>query len=197
MHLKPDEFIDLVDRKFDAEAVAHLNACDRCRRQLAALNATQTIAMDRSDDGAVPEPPPFFWSQLQNRVMAAVAAEEDARDGLAGRLRWLVNPRVLVPITAIAIILLSIPFGARKRGAVVLAPGLPAINNTVAVDPLEDAFDDDPSLQLVADLASSIDLSAASEAGLTPRGSADHAVTHLTAQELQELRRLLKAELGT
>jgi hypothetical protein len=151
-----------------------------------------------SGEAVVPEPPPFFWSQLQNRVAAAVGAEE-AGSGIVGRLRWLLNPRVFVPLTAIAIVALAIPMSGRKNApAVVYAPGLPtAANSAIAAEPLEDTFDDDPSLQLVADLASSIDLSAASEAGLTPRGSADHAVTHLDAQELQELKRLLRAELGT
>jgi len=195
MHINPGQFIDLVDGTADASTLGHVEGCQSCQRQLVELRAAM---MSTTEDQAVPEPPPFFWSQLQNRVIAAVAQEEDASGGLAGRLRRLLNPRVLLPITAIAVILLAIPFSGRKGApAVVLAPGLPVANNTIAIDPLEDAFDDDPSLQLVADLASSIDLSAASEAGLTPRGSADHAVTHLDAQELQELRRLLKAELGS
>ena len=62
---------------------------------------------------------------------------------------------------------------------------------------LNDAFDDDPSLQLVADLASGLDLADASDAGLAPRGSAEHALAHMTRQELEELHRLLRAELGT
>ena len=34
------------------------------------------------------------------------------------------------------------------------------------------------------------------EAGLAPRGSADHAVAHLSDDELRELGRLLREELG-
>jgi hypothetical protein len=203
MHLKPEEFIDLADGTRAASAFPHLDVCDACRGQLAELRTTM-MSLVESDGAAVPEPPPFFWSQLQNRVSSAVAAvdagEDEASSGIASRLRWLLNPRVLVPLTAIAILALAIPIGGRKSApAVAVAPGLSptAINNASADDPLEDTFDDDASLQLVADLAGSIDLSAASEAGLTPHGSADHAVTHLDAQELQELRRLLKAELGT
>jgi hypothetical protein len=193
MHLKPEEFIDVADGARPESAYPHLGACEVCRRQLADVRATVTSLMD-SGDAMVPEPPPFFWTQFQNRVTAAVKEQE--RPNLARRLRWLVDPRVLAPLAAIAVLALSISFGGRAGAPPVLAPGLPTAATTTT-DPLEDPFDDDPSLQLVADLAGSIDLSAASDAGLTPRGSADHAVTHLDAQELQELQRLLKAELGT
>ena len=54
----------------------------------------------------------------------------------------------------------------------------------------------DPSLSLVADLADGINWQDAHDAGLAPRGSAEHAVTHLNDAELRELQRLLKAELA-
>jgi hypothetical protein len=56
-------------------------------------------------------------------------------------------------------------------------------------------LDDDPSLQLVADLSADVDLGD-DEAGLTSRTSAEHAVTHMSAQDLQELKRLLNLEMG-
>ena len=42
-----------------------------------------------------------------------------------------------------------------------------------------------------------MDWTTADAAGLTSSGSAEHAVSHLNAQDLTELRRLLRAELGT
>ena len=58
------------------------------------------------------------------------------------------------------------------------------------------APESDPSLTLVASLTDDVDLETAREAGLTPRGSAEHAVTHMSDGELRELGRLLKEELA-
>ena len=55
---------------------------------------------------------------------------------------------------------------------------------------------DDASLTLVAELSSDMDFETAREAGLAARGSAEHAVTHLTGSELRELQRLLQQELA-
>ena len=55
---------------------------------------------------------------------------------------------------------------------------------------------DDPSLVLVAELTSELDLDGAAEAGFAPRGSAEHAVTHMDRGELRELQRLLQQEMG-
>jgi hypothetical protein len=41
-----------------------------------------------------------------------------------------------------------------------------------------------------------MDASAIGDAGLAVRGSAEHAVTHLSASELRELQRLLAQELN-
>ncbi len=58
-------------------------------------------------------------------------------------------------------------------------------------------MDDDPPLQLLADLAVDVDWTAADAVALAPNGSAEHAVSHLDANDLKELQRLLRAELGT
>jgi len=55
---------------------------------------------------------------------------------------------------------------------------------------------DDPSLALVADLTDSLGWDAAADAGLAADGSAEHAITHLSPVELQELEGLLKEVLG-
>jgi hypothetical protein len=56
--------------------------------------------------------------------------------------------------------------------------------------------DDDASLTVVASLTDDVDMETAREAGLAPRGSAEHAVTHMSAGELRELGRLLQEELA-
>jgi hypothetical protein len=45
-------------------------------------------------------------------------------------------------------------------------------------------------------LTEHLDLGAAGEAGLAPGGSAEHAVTHMSDDDLRELRRVLQEELA-
>ena len=79
-----------------------------------------------------------------------------------------------------------------------VAPPPPAFiaDANAGTEVLGDAASDDASLMLVASLTSSLDLDAASDAGLAPSGSAEHAVTHMSDGELRELGRLLKEELA-
>jgi hypothetical protein len=56
--------------------------------------------------------------------------------------------------------------------------------------------DDDPSLTLVASLTDDQDIDTVRAAGLAPRGSAEHAVAHMSNDELRELGRLLREELA-
>jgi hypothetical protein len=195
MHLKDEQLIDLAEGTVDEGAFPHLASCDSCRRQLIDLRAAMASVLD-GDGATVPEPPPFFWSQLQHRVDDAIARSPST--GIFGR--WLLHrPPVLVPFSAlalVAIVLLLWPARLYRHPVPPVTPSTAA----VAFEPLDDSFDDDPSLQLVADLADSMDAgdpAAVSEAGLTAAGSAEHAVAHLSAPELQELRKLLRAELGT
>jgi hypothetical protein len=66
----------------------------------------------------------------------------------------------------------------------------------VPAELLSDVAADDASLTLVASLTDQVDLETAREAGLAPRGSADHAIAHLSDGELRELGRLLREELA-
>ena len=79
----------------------------------------------------------------------------------------------------------------RPAAPIALAP-------TAPVPPAREMLGEltDPSLTLVADLSDGAGWEAAHEAGLSPRGSAEHAVTHLSEPELRELQRLLQAELA-
>jgi hypothetical protein len=83
--------------------------------------------------------------------------------------------------------------GRPTAPALVEAPGLTVAD--AVPDPLGVTADDDDSLTLVASLTDGQDMETVREAGLAPRGSAEHAVTHMSDGELRELRRLLKEEL--
>ena len=69
------------------------------------------------------------------------------------------------------------------------------VANEIALEWLDDVTPDDASLTVVASLTDDVDIETARAAGLAPRGSAEHAVTHMSERELRELRRLLNEEL--
>src|SRR5690349_9931765 len=173
MHLKEGQLIDLAEGVASEEAFPHLASCDSCRRQLIDLRAAMASVVQANDGlvgniGDIPEPPPFFWTQLQHRVIEAVD-RESSRSFLG---RWLLaRPPALVPVSAFAVLVIMVTLGFarwfRPLEPTAHAPAAVAVN----VEPLEDAFSD-PSLQLVADLADSMDVTAESEAGLATAGSA-------------------------
>jgi len=193
VHLREEEFFDLADATLSeaqsARLEGHLASCATCRQQLADLRAALTAASAVE----VPEPSPLFWDHFSRRVREAVAVQ-----GGPDRTLFPGLPRFpwLFPAAAAAALLLVL----------VLVPGLwrstrgpqPASMAAAPPSPSRETLTDvtDPSLTLVADLADGIDWESAREAGLAPRGSAEHAVTHLTDRELRELQRLLQQELA-
>ena len=201
-HLRPEDLIDIAEGARAESAEPHLAECDRCQAQLAELRAT----MASLTTDAVPEPSPFFWDQLQARVSETVAAE--GRPSRLAAWSWLFAPRVVVAAAAVAAVVLAVVLGFGSRLVMPPVPNGPDRVATKAPDGSElpgasrvellndSVVDEDPSLQLVAGLTASMDANAAGEAGLSPHGSAEHAVTHLSAGELAELRRILTEELA-
>ena len=187
MHLREEEFVDLVEGgRAIPQAEAHLQSCAACRERLAGLRST--LASVEAVD--VPEPSPLFWDHFSRRVRDAVAAEAVGRPG-RGWLPWL------FPLAAAAAVLLFVVAPGVRRAArtpatsIAVAPAAPAV-------PVRDTLGEvtDPSLTFVADLTDGAGWETAHEAGLAPRGSAEHAVTHLSEPELRELQRLLQTELA-
>ncbi|MCU1382106.1 MAG: hypothetical protein JWL71_803 [Acidobacteria bacterium] len=207
MHLSAEELVDIAEGTRADAAVPHLAACDTCRGQLHDMRAmmTATGSVD------VPEPSPLFWDHLSSRVSEAVAtASPDARLKCS-RVRgsWterLLATRAYAFITVAAAVLIAAAVSSRVQApapmfpaaiGVALPPPRAVADASTPADVFDDrAITDDPSLRLVASLTDGVDLDTAREAGLAPRGSAEHAVTHMTDAELRELRRLLTEELA-
>jgi hypothetical protein len=187
MHLREEEFVDLVEAGSAAAPLQeHLQSCAACRERLADLRATlQSVkAVD------VPDPSPLFWDHFSRRVRGAVAADAAGRPG-RGWLPWL-----FPAAAAASLILLVVAPGVWRSArwpatSIAVAPAAPAA-------PVRDTLGEvtDPSLTFVADLTDGAGWEATHEAGLSPRGSAEHAVTHLSEPELRELQRLLQTELA-
>ena len=209
-HLTPEQVVDAAEAARDASVAAHLAACAACRTKVAELR--ETMASLLVEDVGVPEPSPLFWDHFQARVADAVEAErrnENAIIRLAGSFR----PAVLVPVAAALIVAIGVLVtNVSRRGPAAPSPPAQAslgsagsLGSTTGDDGaagpsrelLRDSMEDDPSLQLIADLAVDVDWTAAEAASLAPDGSAEHAVSHMSARELKELQRLLRAELGS
>jgi hypothetical protein len=201
MHLNAEQLIDIAEGTRSESAAPHLAACAPCRAQLSELRAMMSAA----NEADVPEPSPLFWDHLSSRVSAAVAAEPASRPSPSWVER-LMAVRAYAFVTVAATVLIAAAISSRVQAP---APLLPPAAIGVTVSPpqtvpvadarpelLSDVTPDDPSLTLVASLTDDLDLETAREAGLAPRGSADHAVTHLSDGELNELGRLLKEELA-
>lgn len=184
-HLKPEEVVDIAEGARAESSAAHLLTCDICRAQVREMRAMLTAVAGAH----VPEPSPLFWDHLSTRVRDAVAAEPPRR-AWADLWTW---PRALVPAAVGIAVVVAVIVGSRPSGGPGPAPAV-AINTGNNVDALDTP--DDASLNFVADLTMSLDWDAASEAGLTAGGSAEHAVTHLQDAELRELARLIKEEVA-
>jgi len=198
-HLSPEEFVDIADGARSESSVPHLAACERCRHELADFRVT---ALSLAGAGDVPEPSPFFWTRFQREVNAAVAIEVDRGRGWRGWIRGALRPAVIAPASAVlALGVFLFVMDARHTGTSHGAKRTAAENHSGVADTgylLRDSLDNDPSLALVSDLMDGVDAGSEDAAvGLMPEGSADHAVRHLDAQDLKELQRLLRLELGT
>jgi hypothetical protein len=192
MHLRPDELIDLAEGTRAVSSAAHLAECAVCRLHLAELKAMMSAAADVD----VPEPSPLFWDHFSARVRQAVDAE-----GAPRRSFWT-WPRVVIPAISVATAVLAVAVTLNRGAGHVIVPlpavvpapvALPVASVDILADPQSAG---DTALTLVAELSSDMDFETARDAGLAARGSAEHAVTHLTGSELRELQRLLQEELA-
>ena len=189
MHLSPEEFVDAAEGTRTDASLPHLAECDRCRRELADLRRTMAVAVDAD----VPEQSPLFWQQLSARIDERI----DAEITNVGRSWWraCIRPRVLVPLSAAALLVLIVALAPSFRSARVAPPVGPG--PVAAVEPSNDSADlaADPLLTLVSDMSANMDLDSVSAAGFADPDSSEHAVTHMNTDELTALKQLLQAEM--
>jgi hypothetical protein len=93
-HLSPTEFVAAVEGELAASRSGHLDACESCREELAALGAAAAAVRSDTD---VPEPSPLFWDQLSTRVREAADA---ASSGMA--VPWWARWQILATLGAAA-----------------------------------------------------------------------------------------------
>jgi hypothetical protein len=189
-HLTAEQLVDIAEGTTPETAVAHLQACESCRGQLAELRAVMAAAAGVD----VPEPSPLFWDHLSARVRAAVAAEEAPRGVWWRPATW---PRLAIPAAAAGLVVIAIAAVVTSRSLTPMTPPAetPPPAQVIAAATVESS--DDVALNLVGDLAAELDWDAASEVGLPIHaGAVDQGMAELSAGERQEMRRLLQEALG-
>ena len=194
-HLRPEEFIDVIDGPdaLDAAASAplrqHLDGCEACRAELDALRLTLTDA-----SGVPPAAPsPLFWDHFSARVQRATA-EERAVPESSWRSWWRPAAAFAGVAGAIALIFALRP-GAPVNQGTEIAPE----STTAVITPLP-AFADpeeESAWGLVLALASEFDTDVVREAVTPQAGAADAMIERLTDKQRSELARLLQQEMGT
>jgi hypothetical protein len=179
-HLTADELIDAMEGMLAADRQAHLATCDACRRELAGLSSV----LGEAKQASVPEPSPFFWQHFSARVNSAIDAEQVAGAGWPSWLRW----QVLLPLGAVALIILGLMISVPKQER--------SDATEFALQAPEAPQAPPDSWVMLADLVGDLDVETAAAAGVAVKpGVAELAVLALTAEEQQELTRLLKVEL--
>ena len=159
-----------------------------CRHELAGLRAT----LSKAADADVPEPSPLFWDHLSARIKAAVEQE-----AAGPRATWelLGSPWRMAAVAAAGVA------AARLRPDVPHSPGRAAgphhERSTPTVRSARQSrrrqCGDDPSLDLIVDLAGDLEWDDAAAAGLVVRGDVvEQAVRDLSNDERIELLRVLR-----
>lgn len=185
-HLSPDELIDAVEHTLATERRVHLAQCAACEREVAHLAAVLHEA--RAIDAH--EPSQVFWDRFSQRVRRAIDSEPAVPPRL---VRWFQWP-VLVPIGALAMLVVALvsalPERVTDRANARLALNRPAASSAQA------EFDADAQWAMVEALVGEMDVVEAQQAGIaTTPGSADKVISQLSADEREELLRLLREEL--
>jgi hypothetical protein len=196
-HLAPNELIDLAEGTRAESSAPHVTQCATCRDQLAELRATLRLAVGAD----VPEPSPLFWDHLSARVRTAIVEEAPRPRVLPfglERLSWRFVAAAgavaaAIVVTALSIVMRSSP--ARTETASIAPAASGVVSTPLAQAPA--LRQDDPSLELLGDLAGQLDWDAAADAGMmVASGAADGAVLELTDAERVELRRLLREAMA-
>lgn len=181
-HLTSDELIDAVEGLLAPERQAHLATCGQCQVALADLSSV----LNEAKQASVPEPSPLFWPHFSERVRVAIDQDTAPGSNWPAWLRW----QVLLPLGAVAMIILALLIAVPKeRDDASVSAALQAPEAPQAPEALD-------RWVMLTELVGDIDIETAAAAGVAVRpGAAEQAVLELTAEEQQELTRLLKAEL--
>ena len=194
-HLTDAEFVDLLDGSLDGGRRRHVDECEACAAQAADLAGVVSAASEVD----VPEPPPFFWSQLSARVSDTVA-REGGTSSAAAVPGWLPSAWLGGALAAAAMVIWMVLPRSGTDAPVVTTP--PAVERSAAAHPDAGVGDELPDLEedeawaLVRSLAADLDQEQMDAEGVSPgAGAAERLALQLTDAERTELARLLEEQL--
>lgn len=180
-HLRPEDFVDVLDNMAQAPAREHLAACAECREQLDELRDM----MRESADVEAPSPSPLFWEHFSDRVRQSTQT-------LPTRAPWwesLWRPAAVFAAAAVVILAVAL----RPHAPAPIGPG-PQATDVPAVAKLE--LPDDGSWGLVVAIASEYQYADVREAVEPVSGTADAMIEDLTPAQRAALARLLEKQMG-
>jgi hypothetical protein len=132
----------------------------------------------------------LFWDHFSARVRQAVFEQPPKYP------RWKGWRRVAASVAAGTVLAAALGIGFNLARLSHVAPEMPSLTKEIPDTTDVSQSSEDASLQLVADITAGMDWEDSVQAGLGVwPGSADHAFFHLSAEERQELGRLLETEL--
>lgn len=197
-HLSRTELLDIVDASEGAapavERHRHVETCEACQAEVAALRAT--LAEARHDAGG--EPSPLFWDHFAARVSEAIRDESPAAVEHS-RLSWLGGQTAAWTAAALMVILgmTTVAWRATLHAPTTTTREVAIVETTPVARsvPVED-LDADREWNLVRAAADGLQWDDAQAAGIVARpGSAERVVMELSADERAELARLLESEM--
>jgi hypothetical protein len=185
-HLSDREFVDLIEDVLPPARVTHVLDCAECRAEADAMRDL----LARTSEADVPEPSPLFWEHFSSRVRERI---EHAEIGDTSGSSWSrqFGWKWVVPVALMAMVAFGVwRWSPRVHAPVPMRAELPA--GIDGVSDISDADNDEAwaIVRTVADESSWDDVTDAS----LHQGSAENALAMLTAEERQELVRLLEAE---
>ena len=192
-HLSEAEFIDLLDGVLPGERREHLDSCAACAEHAATLMA---IAREVQETD-VPEPPPFFWTQLSARVDAAVASEA-ARPRLLGlpltHVRWVTFAASIAAVLLVLVLLPELRSGTPDNATPTVDQSESAQAQQLADEAVD--LDSDEAWAVVRLLAEDLDDQEMRNEGVSPGvGAVERLTFQLSEAERIELARLLEEQL--
>jgi hypothetical protein len=187
-HLSPSELVDLVEGTLDTARASHAERCESCARSSAELRRTVQNAAEAAD---VPEPSPLFWEHFSTRVREAIAQEPAPVRG------WIAWRSAYLAIAAVSVVVIAGGSLMMRRAPVLPAPAPLAAGVTGSEPAFDVALDTNTDVwEVLTAAAADLEWDEAREAGMGLQPAAiDRAVQRLSADELNELGRLLQSEL--
>jgi hypothetical protein len=197
-HLRPDDFVDVLDGELASAARRHIESCEGCRHRFEALLET----MAQASQAGVPEPSPLFWQHFSKNVSDAIAQDTPAHSAW---IEWLRHPATGLATLAIFVTIVvsasvwrstpRLPRDVRESAPTTTSRQLAEVAMESDGAGQQD-LEEDEAWGLVRTVADDAGWDATRAAGLSPRpGSVDRMALEMTAEERRELARLLEDEL--